>query len=74
MIFGQSGAFCVVYAAHLEIFPTKYATTAIGFCNILARMATIMAPQAAELDAPYPMMLIASFSFAAMLLTLNIQK
>jgi len=44
MIFGQHGAFAVVFASHLDIFPTKYATTAIGVCNILARMATIFAP------------------------------
>lgn len=42
--FGISGSFVVVYVATAETFPTLFATTAMGFCNFLARVFTIMAP------------------------------
>ena len=45
---GNSSLFNLVYAANAEMFPTLFAGTAMGICNLLARICTIFAPQVAE--------------------------
>lgn len=39
-------------------FPLAKRTTAIGICNFIARLATIFAPLAAELDRPIPISIV----------------
>ena len=46
--FGVSGAFNGVYIGNVQLFPTLFAVTAIGIVNLVARVAAIFAPLAAE--------------------------
>ena len=45
---GISALFTLLYLMNAELFPTMFASTALGYCNFLARMTTIMAPIVAE--------------------------
>lgn len=46
--FGVSSAFNIVYLANARLFPPILSSTAYGICNLFARVATIMAPELAE--------------------------
>jgi len=52
--FGISAAFNVVYLGNGVLFPTLFAATSMGICNIFARIATIGAPFVAEIDGVTP--------------------
>ena len=41
-----------------KTFPLLKRTTAIGICNFVARLATVFAPLAAELDRPIPISIV----------------
>ena len=45
---GISALFNIIYLANLEMFPTMFAASAMGLCNFIARIVTIMAPVLAE--------------------------
>ena len=45
---GISALFTLLYLMNAELFPTMFAATALGYCNFLARMTTIIAPIVAE--------------------------
>lgn len=60
--FGIAGAFVIVYIATVDIFPTLFCATALGFCNFFARVLTILAPQVAERDPPLPMIIFVSLT------------
>jgi len=62
--FGSSGQFCVLYMSHLDLFPLVFATTTMGFCNIIARSVTIFSPIFAEIAYPVP-----AITFTVMSLT-----
>lgn len=47
---GVAAAYNVVYIVNVIIFPVELKTTSFGICNFFARIAGIMAPQAAEVD------------------------
>lgn len=53
--FGVSATFNVCYLANGLIFPTIFAGTAFGICNMFAKLATIVSPELAEIEAPVPM-------------------
>ena len=55
--FGISSGFNICYVANPELFPLLFASTAIGFCNFLARGSTIFAPEVAELQSTTPMII-----------------
>jgi len=40
------------------MFPQEQRATATGICNFIARSLTILSPIVAELDEPYPVLLI----------------
>lgn len=42
--FGISSAYCIVYAATMDLFPTLFSATAFGICNFIACIMTILAP------------------------------
>jgi hypothetical protein len=39
---GVAWGFVLVYVANAEVFPTLFAATAMGICNLVARIITIM--------------------------------
>ena len=41
---GVSSGFNLLYIINTELFPTLFAATAMGICNFLARIVTIMSP------------------------------
>ena len=41
---GISGGFNLVYVSTVDIFPTLFSATAMGMCNFVARVLTILAP------------------------------
>ena len=45
---GVSATFNICYLANAQLFPSIFAGTAIGICNIFAKMSTILAPMLAE--------------------------
>ena len=51
--FGLSQAFVTSYLSVVLLYPTILASTTMGICNLLARVATTMAPMAAEIKAPF---------------------
>ena len=55
--FGISTAFNLVYLSAVSLIPTILSSTVFGFCNVPARVITIMAPVVAEQDAPVPMLM-----------------
>ena len=60
--FGIAGAFVLLYSSTVEMFPTLFSATALGFCNFFARIITIFAPLVAEQDPPLPMLLFVIFT------------
>lgn len=60
--FGVSATFNVAYLANSQLFPTIFGSTCFGICNIFARVATIVAPELAEIHKPVPMIVFAVLS------------
>ncbi len=67
---GVSSGFNLLYIVNTEIFPTLFAATAMGICNFLARIVTIMSPQVAEWPGDIPMMTYSLFCLGGIALTL----
>lgn len=65
---GISGSFVTVYLCMVDIFPTLFLASAFGFCNFLARVLTIIAPQVAEVDPPVPMIILTCLCATGILL------
>jgi hypothetical protein len=66
--FGVTGAFVLVYVCSLDVFPTLFCATALGICNFLARILTILSPEIAEREAPLPMICFAVLSAIGILM------
>ena len=66
--FGISGGFVIVYVSTVDVFPTLFCATALGFCNFFARVLTILAPEVAEQPPPIPMILFVSLTSLGILL------
>ena len=58
--FGVSQAFVVAYLAVVLLYPTILTSTAMGVCNLLARIATITAPLVIEVKAPLNLVILVS--------------
>ena len=71
---GVSGTFNLCYLANAQIFPAIFAGTAFGFCNIGAKLATILAPLIAEVDPPVPMIIFTISASVAGVLSMMIRK
>lgn len=41
---GISAGFNLIYMMNADVFPTLFAATAMGICNMLARIITILSP------------------------------
>ena len=55
--FGISCSFNVVYVAHSSLFPVLFAATAMGLCNIVARIFSSLSPLLAQMEEPDPMII-----------------
>ena len=55
---GIASTFIVNYLSLEKLFPTLFCATAAGFCNFLARLATIFSPMIAEISPPLPNMIL----------------
>ena len=42
--FGVSAAFNMSFIASVQLIPTVFAATVFGFCNVIARLSTVLAP------------------------------
>ena len=62
--FGISGSFNVVYLAN-TLFPPIYSSTTFGACNFFARLASMLAPQIAEIPGTTPMIIFCIMAGAA---------
>mmetsp|Transcript_15245 Transcript_15245/g.14806 ORF Transcript_15245/g.14806 Transcript_15245/m.14806 type:complete len:148 (+) Transcript_15245:618-1061(+) len=52
--FGISACFNTIYIANATLYPAVLAATAMGICNLFARIATVLAPEVAEVPDPAP--------------------
>ena len=71
--FGISSGFVIVYVSTVDVFPTLFCATALGFCNFFARVATILAPLIAEKKPPLPMLIFTSMTALGSVLALLIR-
>jgi len=57
------------WVANSELFPVIYASSTNGICNLFGRFASALAPLIAEIEQPYPMVIIC---FASVLATISL--
>jgi hypothetical protein len=62
-------SFDVCYLANSTLFPAIFSGTAFGICNIGAKVATILSPMIAEVNAPIPMTVFSVMAGAALILS-----
>ena len=62
--------FLIVFIANSQIFPAVFAGTAMGICNVGAKLATIFSPYLAEEDPPLPMIVFTIIALIASVLSL----
>lgn len=55
---GIKVAFDFCYITNSQIFPAIFAGTAFGMCNFGGKLFTILSPMIAEVDKPYPMIIM----------------
>ena len=65
--FGISGTFVLLYVSTVDVFPTLFSVTALGYMNFAARLFTILDPQVAEREEPIPMLITLILTFVAMI-------
>ena len=68
--FGIASAFNIVYVAHRHVFPTLFASTALGYCQFFARILTAGSPVLAQIQEPLPMWIFTFLAGLAGLLSL----
>ncbi len=68
--FGVASGFVIVYVSTVDLFPTLFCATALGFCNFFARLVTIMAPVVAEKSGLLPIIVFTCMSVAGSMLSL----
>jgi len=68
--FGIASGFCIVYVCMADLFPTLFAVTAFGICNLVSRFATIFAPNLAEVQGNMPMTICGALCAVAGILIL----
>lgn len=66
--FGITGGFVIVYCSTVDMFPTLFCSTALGFCNFGARILSIAAPIIAESEPPLPMIILTALSACGVIL------
>lgn len=66
--FGITGMAQIAYTCSVYLFPTLFSATAIGICNLSARILTISAFMIAEMEAPTPMTIFVSVQMLGLIL------
>ena len=66
---GTQVAFVNSWVAPIAIFPTLFQTTAFGICGFFSNGMTILAPQYAAYDHPFPTILVTVLCIVAMICT-----
>ncbi len=66
---GISAGFNLIYLINADVFPTLFAASAMGICNLLARIITVMSPQVAELPGATPMVIYSLFCVGGVIVT-----
>ena len=72
--FGISLSQVSCYIAQAELFPTLFAATSIGICSFSANIVTIAAPYIAQMNEPYPVLVIVLSCAAGISLSQRITK
>lgn len=70
---GISSLFNLIYVSNVDLFPTLFAATAMGICNFLARIFTILSPQIAELEGSLPMVLYSLLCIGGLFLSILLE-
>jgi len=68
--FGLSLSFVGVYMGNYYIFPTLFASTAMGVCNVFSRVVTALSPMVAEIDEPIPIIIVIISAVIAFILSI----
>ena len=71
---GVSSAFNICYIITTEYFPLLYSSSVFGACNIVARIATIIAPLISEVSPPLPMIIYGGCCVASMAASVFLKK
>ena len=72
--FGIASSFNIVYVAHCSIFPPLFASTALGYCGVLARIFSSISPLLAQMAEPIPMICFTCTAGLAALLSLGLRE
>ena len=64
---GVMGAFNLVYISNALVFPTLFSATAIGICNIIARLVSIFVPYFAQIRPNVPLWILVVLSCATVI-------
>ena len=72
--FGMNATICTLWTANNELFPTVFATTTLGYCNLFSRTCSIAGPMVAELPTPIPQRTLLVLSLLATGLTFFIDE
>lgn len=72
--FGVASTFNLIYLANAFLFPPILNSTSFGICNMFARLATILAPQVAELEGNTAMIVFCILAGTAALSSLFLIK
>lgn len=67
-------AFNLVYLTNVEVFPTLFAATDLGYCNFFARLFTVMSSQIVERSPPLPMITVATICVLGIIVIQKIKK
>lgn len=72
--FGISSAYTLVYAVTIDLFPTLFAATAYGSCQLTCNILTVIAPYLAAMRAPYPMLVYNVMCVGGLIVSFLIKK
>ena len=71
--FGVAFTFNVLYISHANLFPVLFAATALGLCNMVARLFSALSPLLAQMDEPLPMIVLTLLTAITTILAFFIQ-
>lgn len=69
-----SSAYNMCFVVTAEYFPLQFSSQVFGYCNMIGRITTILAPIVAELDFPVPLLYYGVVTFCTTLATSMLEK